>query len=207
MLHYKTIDTETLELLKKIQEIPAFSNLRLVGGTSLALQIGHRKSIDLDLFGKVEHDEFTIVDILNKLGQVTLLKKSENINIYTINGIKVDIVNYPYSWLKDIVFEDTLRLAGVEDIAAMKLAAITNRGTKKDFIDLYFLLKQYGLEELLDFYKNKYHDGSIFLVIKSLSYFDDAEEEAMPDMCVAIKWKDVKDHISHILTGYLKNNK
>ena len=109
--------------------------------------------------------------------------------------------------MKDIVFEDTLRLAGVEDIAAMKLAAITNRGTKKDFIDLYFLLKQYGLEELLDFYKNKYHDGSIFLVIKSLSYFDDAEEEAMPDMCVAIKWKDVKDHISHILTGYLKNNK
>ena len=137
MLHYKTIDTETLELLKKIQEIPAFSNLRLVGGTSLALQIGHRKSIDLDLFGKVEHDEFTIVDILNKLGQVTLLKKSENINIYTINGIKVDIVNYPYSWLKDIVFEDTLRLAGVEDIAAMKLAAITNRGTKKEYNNFY----------------------------------------------------------------------
>ena len=206
MLYYKTIDPETLELLKRIQGIPEFSNLRLVGGTSLALQIGHRKSVDLDLFGKIKHDEFTIADILNKIGQVTVLKKSENINIYTINGIKVDIVNYPYPWLKDIILEDTLKLANAEDIAAMKLSAITNRGTKKDFIDLFFLLKQYRLEELFDFYKNKYHDGSTFLVIKSLSYFDDADEEAMPDMCIPIKWKEVKTHISQILTDYLESN-
>ena len=206
MLYYKTIDTETLELLKRIQNIPAFANLRLVGGTSLALQIGHRKSIDLDLFGKIEDDEFTIAEILNKTGRVTILKKSKNINIYTINGIKVDIVNYPYAWLKDIIFEDTLKLANMEDIAAMKLSAITNRGTKKDFIDLFFLLKRYSLEELFDFYKNKYHDGSAFLVIKSLSYFDDADEEAMPDMCIAAKWEEIKSRLSHILTDYLKNN-
>ena len=206
MLYYKTIDTETLELLKRIQSIPVFDNLRLVGGTALALQIGHRKSVDLDLFGKIKHDEFTIAGILNKIGRVTVLKKSENINIYTINGIKVDIVNYPYPWLKDIIAEDTLKLANAEDIAAMKLSAVTNRGTKKDFIDLFFLLKQYSMEELFDFYKNKYHDGSIFLVVKSLSYFDDADEEAMPDMCIAIKWEDVKSHISQMLADYLKSN-
>ena len=206
MLHYETIDSETLELLKRIQDIPAFANLRLVGGTSLALQIGHRKSIDLDLFGKIEQDEFNIAEILNKTWKVTVLKKSENINIYSINGIKVDIVNYPYAWLKDILFEDSIKLAGVEDIAAMKLAAITNRGSKKDFIDIYFLLKQYNMEELFDFYKHKYSDGSTFLVVKSLLYFDDAEEEAMPDMCNPVKWEAVKKHINHILADYLKNN-
>ena len=204
MLHYKTIDKKTLELLKKIQSVPEFSKLRLVGGTSLALQMGHRKSIDLDLFGKVECDEFTLANILNKTGQVRVLKKSENINIYTIDGIKVDIVNYPYSWLKDVLFEDSLTLAKIEDIAAMKLSAITNRGTKKDFIDLFFLLKEYSLGELLDFYGEKYQDGSKFLVIKSLAYFDDADEEEMPEMCISISWKEVKDKISHVLNSYIK---
>jgi hypothetical protein len=178
--------------------------MRLVGGTSLALQIGHRKSIDLDFFGKIEDDEFRLAEVLNKTGQVTILKKSKNINIYSINGIKVDIVNYPYVWLKDMLFEDTLKLARMEDIAAMKLAAITNRGTRKDFVDLFFLLKHYSLEDLFGFYNNKYQDGSIFLVIKSLSYFDDADDEAMPDMLIAVKWEEVKNHISHILTSYLK---
>ena len=207
MLHYETIDTETLELLKKIQEIPEFSKLRLVGGTSLALQIGHRKSIDLDLFGKIDCDEFTISNILNKIGKVRVLKKSENINIYLIDGIKVDIVNYPYLWLKNIVLEDALRLAGIEDVAAMKLSAITNRGTKKDFIDLFFLLKEYSLEELFDFYEKKYNDGSIFLVIKSLAYFDDADLEEMPNMCIPVNWGKVKNNINHVLNDYLKKIK
>ena len=207
MLHYETIDTETLELLKKIQEIPEFSKLRLVGGTSLALQIGHRKSIDLDLFGKIDCDEFTISNILNKMGNVRVLKKSENINIYLIDGIKVDIVNYPYLWLKDIIFEDTLKLARAEDVAAMKLSAITNRGTKKDFIDLFFLLKEYSLEELFDFYEKKYNDGSIFLVIKSLAYFDDADLEEMPNMCIPVNWGKVKNNITHVLNDYLKKIK
>ena len=101
--------------------------------------MGHRTSIDLDLFGHIEEDEFAITRALNELGDVTILKRSENINIYTINGIKVDIVNYPYSWLLDTLAEDNLKLARIEDIVAMKLAAITNRGTKKDFIDLFFI--------------------------------------------------------------------
>ena len=74
MLHYKTIDTKTLELLKKLQNIPMFTDLRLVGGTGLALQIGHRKSIDLDLFGKLDADLFAVSKSLNNLGTVSVLK-------------------------------------------------------------------------------------------------------------------------------------
>jgi len=192
-----------LELLRKLQRIHEFANLRLVGGTGLALQIGHRKSIDLDLFGSIEIDNITMTKRINELGKITILKCSENINIFLIDGIKVDIVNYQYKWLEKPKNEDDLILADTKDIAAMKLAAITGRGTKKDFIDLFFLLEQFDLYQMLDFYKQKYYDGSTFLVLKSLSYFDDAEDEQMPNMLKRINWDDVKRHIINCLRTYL----
>lgn len=195
MLHYETIDTKTLGLLKRLQQVPAFSNLRLVGGTSLALQMGHRKSVDIDLFGYIQHDEHTISQSLSEIGDVTILKKSENINIYLIDKIKVDIVNYPYLWIENPLIEDQLTLAKPKDIAAMKLAAITGRGTKKDFVDLFFLLQTFSLKEMLSFYNQKYPDGSEFLVLKSLSYFKDANEDEEPFMLKQIKWKDVRETI------------
>ncbi len=106
--------------LKSLQKVPAFSELRLAGGTSLALQIGHRKSIDIDLFGVLRTDEYAISEALNAIGKVIILKKSENINIYLIDNIKVDIVNYSYSWIEKPIIEDELILAGKKDIAAMK---------------------------------------------------------------------------------------
>lgn len=206
MLHYQTIDPKTLGLLKKLQAIPSFSKLRLVGGTSLALQIGHRKSIDIDLFGEISADPLSIAKELDKVGNTTVLKKSENINIFTINNVKVDIVNYHYKWIENTLIRDGIIMAGKKDIAAMKLAAITGRGTKKDFIDLFFLLKEYNLKELLGFYNQKYHDGSLFLVIKSLSYFEDANEEENPYMLTEVDWQTVKQQVSKILTQYLIDN-
>jgi len=171
MLYYETIDTPTLELLKSLLNLPVLKEMRLVGGTSLALQIGHRKSIDLDLFGHLEADDLTVSGALKSLGTTTLLKKTENVSVWLINGIKVDIVNYYYPWLEQEKYFDQLRLAGKMDIAAMKLAAITGRGTKKDFIDLYFLLQQYNLKTIIDFYTEKFHDGSPFLVLKKPHLF------------------------------------
>lgn len=207
MLHYETIDAKTLELLKKIMEVDLFKNLRLVGGTALALQIGHRKSIDLDLFGLLKSDEYAILNELNQLGKVKLIQKTQNISIFTIDGIKVDIVNYTYPWLTDVVADDQLRLAGKKDIAAMKLAAITGRGTKKDFIDLYFLLQVYSLNQLLEFYKQKYHDGSVFLVLRSLAYFEDADVELIPTMMKELDWMVIKRSIVKKLTTYLNDSK
>lgn len=192
MLHYETIDKSTLELLKQLQSIELFKDLRLVVGTSLALQIGHRKSVDLDLFGDIDVNVIEINNALSQVGRITLIKDSKNIHIYLVNGVKVDVVNYSYPWLKDLLKEDRIRLAGCEDIAAMKLAAITGRGTKKDFVDLYFLLKQMTLSRMIQHYLNKYKDGSLFLVLKSLVYFEDAEIDVMPDMLIPIKWEDIK---------------
>ena len=95
MLHYETIEPATLELLKRLQEIPLLSKTRLVGGTSLALQIGHRKSIDIDLFGEVDCEQYELVDSLSEIGKLTIIKESRNIHVYQLDGVKVDIVNYP----------------------------------------------------------------------------------------------------------------
>jgi len=190
-----------------LQQIPAFSGLRLVGGTSLALQLGHRKSIDLDLFGILNIDELALAKNLSGLGSLSLLNRTENIYIYLINGIKVDITNYHYPWLEKAIVKDKLILAEKKDIAAMKLAAITGRGTKKYFIDLYFLLQYFTLAEMISFYKKKFFDGSEFLVIKSLSYFDDADSDADPFMIKQILWVDIKTFIVKTLSNFLDNTK
>ena len=203
MLHYKTIAPKTLELLKNIQRIAIFKNLRLVGGTSLALQIGHRISIDIDLFGSIDSDSFEISAQLKKLGRLKTIHKTGNIHIFSLNGIKTDIVNYPYPWIDHVKITDGLNLASTKDIAAMKLAAITGRGSKKDFIDLYYLLKIYTLKEMLHFYTQKYDDGSVFMVLKSLAYFKDADEEITPKMFDCIIWEDIKQSILNDLNKYV----
>ena len=182
MLHYETIEPATLELLKRLQEIPLLSKTRLVGGTSLALQIGHRKSIDIDLFGEVDCEQYELVDSLSEIGKLTIIKESRNIHVYQLDGVKVDIVNYKYPWIKPMIVEDELRLADIRDIAAMKITAIIGRGTKKDFIDLAFLLDIFPLDKILSCYEKKYPEASRFMAMKSLVYFDDAEPEPMPYM-------------------------
>lgn len=202
MLHYKTIDTKTLELLRTLQKIRIFSELRLVGGTALALQLGHRKSIDIDLFGCLKADNFELSETLLQFKEVKLLTKTKNINIYLIDGIKVDIVSYPYPWLDKPFILDNILMADQKDIAAMKLSAITNRGRKKDFIDLYFLLQIYSFHDMLNFYSQKFNDGSVLLVLKSLTYFDDADMEESPVMLNQVKWEKIKSYIVNQLNKY-----
>ena len=203
MLHYETVDEGTLGLLKQLQSLDILSEMRLVGGTSLALQIGHRKSIDIDLFGILNVEFDILIDELKTLGEVVLLKNSKNIHSLLINDIKVDIVNYNYNWLTNKMTIDNIYFATIEDIAAMKLNAIMGRGSKKDFIDLYFILKNYTLTTLMDFYSKKYHDGSIFLVLKSLAYFDDADEQEMPFMFHNTSWQTMKNNIKKALADYI----
>ena len=203
MLQYKTIYPATLQLLKELQSLELLGQCRLVGGTALALQLGHRNSVDLDFFGTVPETSEDILDLLRENHSVTIINESKNIHIYLIDGVKVDIVNYKYDWIDTSVEEEGIRLAGVKDIAAMKVAAIIGRGTKKDFIDLYFLLKRFSMKEILDLYLRKYSDGSLFIAFKSLSYFEDAEVDPMPVMFEDVEWSDVKSLIRESITTLL----
>ena len=199
MLHYETIIPETHSLLEKLSALPVLKDVRLVGGTALALQLGHRTSVDLDFFGRINADSEELRDILREVGRVEVASVSKNINIFWINGVKVDMVNYPYPWLDLPIVEDGVRLASLNDIAAMKVSAIVNRGTKKDFIDLYTLLQHFALDEILDMYSRKYSDGSLFIVMKSLTYFDDAETDPMPNVLNDTTWETVKDFLSKVV--------
>lgn len=202
MLQYQTLEPGTLQLLKSLQAIPLLQGLRLVGGTSLALQLGHRKSVDLDLFGDISADGIEIRDALEEHFNVSVIKESKNIKIYQVNGIKVDLVNYSrYPWIDKPVEEDGIILAGIKDIAAMKVAAIIGRGTKKDFIDMNRLLQIFSLKEILDMYMQKYPDGSLFIAMKSLAYFEDAETDPMPFMFDNADWGTVKANIREALAG------
>ncbi len=195
MLHLETVESSTLELLKKLQKLPVLSDTRLVGGTALALQLGHRKSVDLDFFGRIDCEVEYLRESIAGIASLTILKESPHIHIYVVDGIKVDIVNYKYRWLDEVVVKQGIRMASVRDIAAMKVTAIIGRGTKKDFIDIAFLLHRFSLEEILKFYSAKYNDGSVFMAMKSMAYFDDAEAEPMPDMFVNQSWEQVKEYI------------
>ncbi len=113
-----------------------------------------------------------------------------------------EFVNYSYPWLQSQLVIDGIRLAGVEDIAAMKLAAITGRGSRKDFIDLYFIFQKFNLNELLNFYKKKYFDGSEYLVLKSLTYFADAENDIDVEMIKDVSWVKIKANILEAVNMY-----
>lgn len=203
MLSYQTVEPHALELLKAIMAEPLFDNMRLVGGTALALQYAHRQSIDLDMFGVMPEDAEEMSDRLSCIGRLHVIKNNERIKIYFIDKIKVDFVDYSrYTWIDNAVTEDGLRLASTRDIAAMKINAIEGRGTKKDFIDVYFLLQHYTLAEILGFYKQKYPEHSEFRALMSLTYFEDAEEQLMPKMFKGVSWECIKAKILEEVNAY-----
>ncbi|HAH55247.1 MAG TPA: hypothetical protein DCM02_08200 [Flavobacterium sp.] len=195
MLQTQTVVPELMELLKKIMSEKLFSDFNLVGGTALALQMGHRNSIDIDLFGNSEINPELFIEKLSEFGEVNVAQSTKNILITKIDDVKVDFVNYKYPLLSDCLFVENIRMISTKDIAAMKLNAIAGRGSKKDFIDLYFLLNEYPLEDILSFYKKKYHDGSVFMVQKSLTYFEDANSQLQPKMFKDFNWETCKQKI------------
>ena len=203
MLSYRTIVPHTLELLKKLCQEPYLMDCRLVGGTALALQYGHRTSVDLDFFGSFGNEEDKLFTVLQPYAEVRRVKDSPNIKIFFMDDVKVDFVNYSiYPWIDDAVEDDGLRLASPKDIAAMKINAIEGRGSKKDFIDIYSLLQHYSLDELLKFYSQKYPNYSIYRALMSLTYFADADPKDTPTLFVDVTWDEMKTFIKQKVVEY-----
>ena len=203
MLHLETIEPSTLALLKRLQALPVLAETRLVGGTALALQLGHRTSIDLDISGKWDYSE-DLAAALSRVGKVE--KESESSSgkmaFFFIGDVKVDCVSHEeYKWLDPPVDETGVRLAGVRDIAAMKINAVTNRGTRKDFVDVMRLLEDHPLDEIFGWYCMKYPEANPALAMRSLSYFVDAETMPMPRMLIPFDWEEAKELIRAAVRG------
>lgn len=183
MLHKKkdVILPATLALLERLQCDEDLSAFFLVGGTSLALQIGHRFSVDLDLFTLEPFDTQALVDHLNTNYAFQLSSVARNTLMGVIEGVKVDFIRHAYPLVLPILEIDGLRLVSKEDIGAMKLNVIAHNGQRlKDFIDVYYLLELVPLQSLLDSYAVKYQNSNIMIPLKGLTYFDDLDLKMDP---------------------------
>jgi predicted nucleotidyltransferase component of viral defense system len=196
-LHLDILPEEQLKLFEKLSSQTFISDFYLAGGTCLALQIDHRQSIDFDFFTP---DDFDTSDVINKLIRIGKYQR-DNEEKNTINGslndVRISFFGYKYQIIDEFKIFGKIQLAGLKDIAAMKLEAIAGRGSKKDFIDMFFLLKKFTLEEIFSFHSQKYGLGlgNQYHHLKSLVYFADAEEEAMPLMLQKLDWDHVKKQI------------
>ena len=203
MLSIQTVYPNTLELLKSLASQPELAQTRLVGGTALALQYGHRQSIDLDFFGILPEEKEELVEMTKRVGNVLVTNRSKMILQTVINQIKVDFVDYSrYKWIDEPIMGDGFVLASDKDIAAMKVNAIIGRGTRKDFIDLYVLLQRYSLSEIMAFYKQKYPDFSEYRALLSMTYFEDAEMQDVPKMFIDTSWDTMKSTIIEAVKAY-----
>lgn len=200
LFEHAVLEPGTRALLRHLGGILAGDRFFLVGGTALAIQIGHRRSIDLDFFTREAFDPDQVLESLSAtLPRDEILvggRAAHSLNL-TLSGVKVDLIRYGYPLLEPLVQADEYTLLALPDIAAMKLAAITNRGSKKDFIDLYFLLETYPIQTLLDFYRRKFPDHDPFFVIRSLAYFEDADGEPDPVMLREASWRLVKEAVAN----------
>ncbi len=170
------------------------SSFYLAGGTACSLYFGHRFSFDLDFFTMGMFDPKMITGKLKTLGKLTVDQNDEGTFLGNLNGIKISFFVYPYQLIfKPKVFQN-VSIADLRDIACMKIDAISTRGTKRDFIDLFFICKKYKLLTLFDFFEKQYSgvDYNLFHHMKSLSYFTNAQEQEMPQMIEKISWEELK---------------
>lgn len=185
--------------MTELMHEPVLSQTRLVGGTALALQIGHRKSTDLDLFAFEKPDIEAIVALLSgKYGYRPLLIDDKT-TIGTIGDVKVDVIHHPYLWLEGSVTEEAVRLASIKDIAAMKLHAIANSGERpKDFVDIAFLSQYFSYETIKVFALEKYPMYGSLMFDRAIIYFDDVNKEAISEIKMidtVMEWGKIKKRI------------
>lgn len=196
-MYQEVINAKTKRLFKALIKVREIRNLYLAGGTALALQLGHRKSIDLDWFSQKDFSITQLKRDLSFLGNFKVESEDKNTLNCILDGVKLSFFVYPYRLLFPFINFDSFKLADEGDIACMKIDAISSRGTKKDFIDLYFLIQKHPLDKLLDLFDKKYKgiQYNRLHILKSLVYFEDAENEPMPIMLKRVSWLKIKDKL------------
>lgn len=188
---------ETFELLKKLQADMLLDSFFLVGGTALALRFGHRLSVDIDLFTINDFDAQALNDYLVESYGLKTTTIQKNTLMGYIKGIKVDFIAHKYRLLYPLFKAEGVSMAELLDLAAMKLNAIGYSGHRyKDFIDIYFLLKVFPLEKMVDAFSEKYPNSNPIIAIRGLGYFNDIDENSDPPKLVRpIKRKEIEKRL------------
>ncbi len=196
-----TVQSELMTVLLSLMRDPYLIRFYLVGGTSLALRLGHRRSVDIDLFTHEDFDANRFAEVLRDHHGLKNISVEENtVRGILMHGIKLDLIAHKYPLIASIDDEyGGIRMAGLADVAAMKLNAIANRGCKKDFWDYAYLLERFSAKQMLGFFEKKYRMADVWHVEKSLLYFDDAESDPSPVDYSGQSWERIKKKIRKCL--------
>jgi len=203
MLYTATVESRTLELLRTLMRDNRLSDFLLAGGTNLALRLGHRKSIDLDLFSFQHFDAISLAEHLtqNYNFHKTDVRDEDTVKGF-IDDVKVDIIAHVYPLIdKPYIAENVIRLYSIRDIVAMKLVAISDSGKRlKDFVDIAYLSTQLSLNQMLDAYAQKYERSCALHALRGLSYFDDIIFNVSIDLIDhKFNWKKIEKRIREMI--------
>jgi predicted nucleotidyltransferase component of viral defense system len=178
-MFYEILDKKRIAILPLLKEFK--DDFYLAGGTGLALQIGHRDSIDFDFFSSKEINTESLFEKIKSVFKdhdISKISEEKNtLNVLIDSEIKFSFLTYEYKMIGSLINEEYLKIASLEDIACMKLSAVTGRASNKDYIDLYFILQQIRLNDLLKKSSEKLPELDSNLILKSLLYFDDINNE------------------------------
>jgi len=197
MLYTQTVEAGTLDLIKKLMADNTLNSFFLVGGTALSLMIGHRISIDIDLFTDSDFDAALVKKHLQETYNLTRDKCIANGVFCFIDNIKIDLISHQYSLLQPLQVIDGIRMTSIEDIAAMKLHAIVNSGNRlKDFVDLYYLLEHLPFETIAKGYTLKYPGTTYEIARAAVAYFDDIDHSVPVKLTNdTLNWKNMQQRI------------
>jgi hypothetical protein len=209
MLQKESINTKVLDLLYSLQGKEYLKDFFLVGGTGLALMLGHRKSVDIDLFTAGDFDAENLLEKLESDFDFSMDYIDKNTIKGDTNGLKVDFLAHKYPLINKILEIEKLRIASIDDISAMKVNSIANDGTRvKDFIDLFFLISEHGytVEKLIKNYETKYVLRNAMHALKSLNYFEEVNIADWPELLKnkELSWKDVRNRIDKACKDYIR---
>lgn len=205
-MHEDTLTKNTKHVLESLSQAGLTKDFYLAGGSALALYYGHRFSVDLDWFAESFSYTSVFREKLSKLGKLSVESEGEKTFNGALNGVKISFFEYPYPLISSKTqYKDNIYLASRPDIAVMKLEAVARRGTYKDFVDIYFLLKEYNLDQLLDFLRKKFTgvEYNETHLLKSLTYFEDAKKSEFPEMIKPVNWEDIKKFLLSAVEQYM----
>ena len=198
MLHFDAVPAAVNHLLGRLAPLRALDPFFLAGGTSLALRYGHRISVDQDFF-TTDAFEPEVLQTELRTPDATVVARTGGSLTLDIQGTKLDFLRRAYPLVQKPETFGKIRMLSVPGVTAMKLNAIVNRGSKKDFFDLCELLKRHPLGEMLGFFEAKYRNSDRFIVLRSLAWFEDAEIEPDPVSLTGLTWTDAKKTVEAAL--------
>lgn len=199
-LFWDTITDDMRVILREFFKSQIGDKFYLAGGTALSLQLGHRRSVDLDFFSPTEDIPSVRVDLEDSLSALKpeLSDPSWGNLVFVVKNVRVGFYGYGYALLNPLVQDESLRLASLEDIALMKMDALLSRANRKDFYDLYFIAQNISLRRLFDLAPKKYPSVRDFEVqaTKRLIYFESAERDREPNLLKPVAWDVVKNYFA-----------